>query len=126
MSDIDARSAPEPDGRRHELAVLGFHKIGPPSAGAFDTWFYIPARVFEVQLRSIDEAGWRVISAQQFLDGLIRPEALPGRAMLLTFDDGYRSLREVALPMLRAAGFPAVMFMATSFIGGTNAFDAGI
>ena len=40
------RSAPvtKPDGR--QLAILGFHKIGEPAAGGWETWFYIPEATF--------------------------------------------------------------------------------
>ena len=33
---------------------------------------------------------------------------LPARAVLLTFDDGYRSLLEQGVPLLRALHLPAV------------------
>lgn len=40
---------------------------------------------------------------------------LPERAVLLTFDDGYRDFAEQAWPILRAAGVPAVLFVPTAF-----------
>jgi peptidoglycan/xylan/chitin deacetylase (PgdA/CDA1 family) len=43
---------------------------------------------------------------------------------LLTFDDGYRSNLEVAVPWLLRIGYPAVIFVPTDFIGGHNSFDA--
>jgi peptidoglycan/xylan/chitin deacetylase (PgdA/CDA1 family) len=36
---------------------------------------------------------------------------LPRRALLVTFDDGYRSVLEVALPILRRLGVPSVFFI---------------
>jgi peptidoglycan/xylan/chitin deacetylase (PgdA/CDA1 family) len=56
----------------------------------------------------------------------VAPESLPRRAALLTFDDGYRSNLTVAVPWLRRFGYPAVMFVPTDFIGGSNSFDAGV
>ena len=35
---------------------------------------------------------------------------------MITFDDGYKSCREVALPILKSVGLPAVFFVATSFV----------
>ena len=57
------------------------------------------------------------------LRGLREPEALPERAAVLTFDDGYRSMRRVALPCLRQFGFPATLFVPTDYVGKTNSFD---
>jgi peptidoglycan/xylan/chitin deacetylase (PgdA/CDA1 family) len=41
--------------------------------------------------------------------------ALPPNPILITFDDGYRSCRDAALPILRALGVPATFFIATGF-----------
>lgn len=41
---------------------------------------------------------------------------LPPNAVMITFDDGYRSNLEIALPILRELGFPAVFFIATRFV----------
>ncbi len=52
---------------------------------------------------------------------VVGPEALasgPGRhaQVLLTFDDGYRDNHELALPVLRGQGVPAVFFIASGFL----------
>jgi peptidoglycan/xylan/chitin deacetylase (PgdA/CDA1 family) len=108
------------------LAILGFHKIGSPPPKTWDTWFYIPERIFAGQMAQLRDSGWSVIDVQTLLTGLTCPDTLPERSVLLTFDDGYRSMREVALPVLRSFGFPAVMFVPTAFIGHWNSFDAGV
>lgn len=41
---------------------------------------------------------------------------LPANPIMVTFDDGYRSCRDVALPILRALGVPATFFIATAFV----------
>src|SRR5207253_1552471 len=58
--------------------------------------------------------------------GLAAPASLPRRSALLTFDDGYQSMRQVALPWLRRFGYPGVLFVPTDFIGKCNEFDAGV
>jgi peptidoglycan/xylan/chitin deacetylase (PgdA/CDA1 family) len=108
------------------LAILGFHKIGEPSPRGWKSWFYIPEETFVSYLSHLREDGWQVLDVTTFLCGLERPDSLPERAMLLTFDDGYRSMREVALPRLRQFGYPAVLFVPTDYIGGWNAFDNGV
>ncbi|HWU91393.1 MAG TPA: polysaccharide deacetylase family protein [Kofleriaceae bacterium] len=52
------------------------------------------------------------------IDTLIRAldgGTLPPNPVMITFDDGYRSCREVALPILRRLGVPATVFVATAF-----------
>jgi peptidoglycan/xylan/chitin deacetylase (PgdA/CDA1 family) len=105
------------------LAILGFHKIGEPPPDGWETWFYIPETTFVAQLRFLQENGWQVVDLTSFLKGLTAPESLPDRAALLTFDDGYRSMRTVALPWLLRFGYPAMLFVPTDFIGGHNTFD---
>jgi peptidoglycan/xylan/chitin deacetylase (PgdA/CDA1 family) len=111
---------------RNTLAILGFHKIGEPPPEGWQTWFYIPEVTFVKQLRYLQANGWRVIDLATLLGGLTAPNSLPEQAALLTFDDGYRSIRTVALPWLLRFGYPAVSFVPTDFIGGRNAFDADV
>jgi len=41
---------------------------------------------------------------------------LPKNPIVITFDDGYKSCRETALPILESLGIPAVFFIATGFV----------
>ena len=106
------------------IAVLGYHKIGPPAPGGWETWFYIPEAVFAEQLATLRDGGWQAVDLATFVQGLTEPERLPERTAFITFDDGQRSVREVALPVLERFGYPAVLFMPTDFVGGTNDFDS--
>jgi peptidoglycan/xylan/chitin deacetylase (PgdA/CDA1 family) len=107
------------------LAILGYHKIGEPPPGGWQTWFYVPEEIFAGHLSYLREYGWQVIDLPALFRGIAAPETLPERAALLTFDDGYRSIRTVALPWLLRFGYPAVLFVPTDYIGGINDFDAG-
>ncbi|HEY7310221.1 MAG TPA: polysaccharide deacetylase family protein [Gemmataceae bacterium] len=108
------------------LAVLGYHKIGPPPPGGWETWSYVPEETFAGHLRFLRATGWQVLDLAAFLRGLAAPQTLPPRAVLLTFDDGYRSNLTVAVPWLRRFGFPAVLFVPTDFLGRHNSFDADV
>jgi peptidoglycan/xylan/chitin deacetylase (PgdA/CDA1 family) len=43
----------------------------------------------------------------------------------LTFDDGFQSFVDVALPLLREHDMPATVFVATDYVGKTNSWSAG-
>jgi len=117
-------AAAQPGGQ--VLAILGFHKIGGPPAGGWDTWFYVSEATFSALLSQLQENAWHVIDLQTFLVGLAAPTSLPKRSVLLTFDDGYQSMRQVALPWLLRFGYPGLLFVPTDYIGKCNEFDAGI
>lgn len=109
-----------------KLAILGYHKIGEPPPDGWHTWNYIPAAVFEEQLKYLTVNGWSVINVDTFLEGIKNNKLLPEKAALITFDDGYKSNLEIALPILQKFSYPAIVFVPTSFIGSYNAFDADI
>ena len=106
------------------LAILSYHKIGA-GPGGWDTWYYVSEAIFEKQLAWLRDNGWQAIDCAAFLRGLCEPESLPERGLLLTFDDGYRTMRTAAMPILQRFATPAIVFVPTAFIGGMNAFDAG-
>jgi peptidoglycan/xylan/chitin deacetylase (PgdA/CDA1 family) len=58
---------------------------------------------------------YRPVSAAEVLRAKLGGVPLPGRAALVTFDDAYRDFREVAWPLLRARGVPAVLFVPTAY-----------
>lgn len=105
------------------LAILGYHKIGPPSRRSWETWYYVPEPTFVRHLEYLRDDGWDVIDVAALLRGIEAHEPLPRRAAMITFDDGYRSVLEVALPRLLEFGYPAVQFVPTRFIGTWNRFD---
>ena len=53
----------------------------------------------------------RPVSMDDVLRAMYGGRSLPARAVLLTFDDGHRSVLEVGMPLLRERGFPAVAFV---------------
>jgi peptidoglycan/xylan/chitin deacetylase (PgdA/CDA1 family) len=104
------------------VVVLAYHKVG---VDAWETWFSLSEETFVAQLEQLRNAGWQPIDRRTFLRGLDDPASLPPRAALITFDDGYRSVLDTALPLLERFGFPAVVFVPTGFIGGTNDWEDG-
>ena len=108
-----------------EIILLGHHKIGPLPPHGWASWYYVPTETFAAQLRWLREHGYAYLDLKTFLNGLDRPETLPAKSVLITFDDGYRSLLHHGLPEMEAVGCPGVVFVPTSYIGKTNTFDDG-
>lgn len=105
-------------------AVLSYHKIGSPSPGGWETWYYVSEQTLGAHLEELRSGGWEFVDLDRFLAGLRAPTTLPPRSAVVTFDDAYQSLVSHALPVLCSFQCPAVVFVPTDYIGKTNGFDA--
>lgn len=61
------------------------------------------------QFNLIVDLGFHPVSFQQILDAEAGKQPLPEKAILLTFDDGYRSVYDIVFPLLKLYEFPAVI-----------------
>ena len=109
---------------RDTLTVIMFHRVlapGDPRAAGADADYTVSDSLFREALaffrrhyHVVDLAAVRAAHA----DG--RP--LPPRALLITFDDGWADNAQFALPALREAGLPALIFVAADVIDRPEAF----
>jgi len=54
---------------------------------------------------------------------MLAKERMPPRAVCITFDDGYRSMHDHALPILKEFNLPATVFATSGFLDGTNMWN---
>ena len=71
---------------------------------------HVLAETFEAQCRMIVET-CHPIDLATFCDARENGRPLPERPVLITFDDGYRSMFELARPVLLRFGIPATVFV---------------
>ena len=76
---------------------------------------------FEAQMKYLKQNNYHVVSMDQLLDFIDYKEQLPEKSIVLTFDDAWRSIFDIALPILIKYGFKATFFIYTDFIGGGKA-----
>jgi len=116
--------APEVDGRpvTWELPILMYHRVAPHGSERLREWRVTPAQL-EQQLHYLASAGYRSASFDEWRTAAEHYRPLPGRRVLLTFDDGYEDFAEHAHPLLRRYGFEATVFLVSDRVGGTNEWD---
>lgn len=90
------------------LAVLAYHEVGD-------------AVPFQRQLDHLRRVA-RPVTLDEVAGAAAGRRALPDRATLITFDDGDRTVADVAMPMLRERGLPAVAFVVAGVIGTSDPF----
>lgn len=106
------------------LPILVYHTIAHPSEGARYPRNCVRPEQFAAQVRALRRAGYRTITFAQYLEYRAGRGKLPRRPILITFDDGYATVFDVAYPVLQRAGFVATIFVVTGRINGTNTWDA--
>ena len=104
-----------PDGYQ-VMPVLCFHRFGQKCKSRL----CISSTAFEAQLRYLKENGYQTIGISDLLDFLEFRKALPKKAVMITIDDGYSSVYEIAYPLLLKYGFTATLFIYTDFIAATS------
>jgi peptidoglycan/xylan/chitin deacetylase (PgdA/CDA1 family) len=99
------------DGRT--LRVLMYHKVNDLAGNRMS----IPLSVFDEQMAQLNDLGYTVVDLDAVLAHYHDGSPLPERAVLITFDDGYRDNLENAVPVLRRYGYPAVQFVPLAYVG---------
>lgn len=94
--------------------VLYHHLSDHPSEFVDRLRVSTPPELFERHLERLSR-DYEVVDLDAVLSG-----SLPRRALLITFDDGYRSVVDVAGPLLRRSGLPSLFFIGGAFLDETT------
>jgi peptidoglycan/xylan/chitin deacetylase (PgdA/CDA1 family) len=88
------------------LRVVLYHHVSDDPCSLVDRLgVTTPRAVFEAHVRRMAR-DYEIVGLDEVLSG-----RLPRRPLLITFDDGYRSVAETALPILHRLGLPSVFFV---------------
>ncbi len=90
-----------------QLLVLCYHAVSETWPAALSV---TPARL-DAQLAALRRRGYRAATLSEAV-----AEPSPARTVVISFDDGYRSVLELAAPILERHGFPATLFVPTGSV----------
>ncbi|MGJ7612755.1 MULTISPECIES: poly-beta-1,6-N-acetyl-D-glucosamine N-deacetylase PgaB [unclassified Variovorax] len=99
--------------------VLSFHDVRTNVRASFadsPDETAVDERTFAEVFAWLDHSGYRPVSLQQIVDARAGGKPLPAQAVLLTFDDGYRSAYTKVFPLLKRYNYPALMALVTSWL----------
>ena len=97
------------------VAVLGYHNFSETEPV---TRMMLRTSEFRAQMEYLKRAGITVISMQEFLEWRLGTRTLPARCVLITLDDGWKSVYTDAYPILKEYGYPFTLFLYTNFLNG--------
>ena len=106
------------------VPILMYHQIMPRPDAAFAKYTVTP-RAFAAQMRWLALAGYVPVSMTTLVAHRRRGEPWPRRAVVITFDDGFRDSLNFALPVLQRHGFTAMFYLVTGLVGGTSRWMSG-
>ena len=89
-----------------DVPILMYHHLAAEVSG--DT--VVTPETFRAQMELLRAAGAQTVTLEELYRYVFYGEALPDKPVLVTFDDGYRSNYELALPILEELGMQAVTF----------------
>ncbi|HWZ49695.1 MAG TPA: polysaccharide deacetylase family protein [Herbaspirillum sp.] len=100
------------------LCILTYHRI----LDAHDfSLVKMDVETFRWQMQLLADC-FNVLPLHEALQMLLLKQ-IPPRAVCITFDDGYRSTYDLALPILKEFGLPATVFTTTAHMDGGNMWN---
>jgi len=105
------------------LPILMYHRVAPAGPEPLDQWRLTP-EAFDEQLAYLKAEGYETVSFAEWRAARRASTPLPGKRVLITFDDGFADFEEYALPVLQKHGFSATIFMPTDLIGHAAIWDS--
>ncbi|HEY0068396.1 MAG TPA: polysaccharide deacetylase family protein [Chloroflexia bacterium] len=103
------------------FTVLSYHRIAEPGCPDLtDELIDASPAAFGEQMRYV-ASHYNVVSSRDVVRALSEGYTLPRRALVITFDDGYRCFMDAAMPVLRRLGLPVTLFVATHLVGASGA-----
>lgn len=108
---------PQPDGvkRSATVPILMYHYISaaPSAQDRIRYGLSAPPEMFEAQLKLLHDNGFTTVTLRDVYEYLVIGRPLPGKPIVLTFDDGYVDNYANAFPLLQKYGMVGTFFVLT-------------
>jgi peptidoglycan/xylan/chitin deacetylase (PgdA/CDA1 family) len=93
-----------------------YHRVGQ-AHNAWEARYAISPEAFAAHIHSLERNGYQAVSIDALVEWLEGGPPLPKKAIVVTFDDGFRGVRDHALPVMEGAGWPFTVFLVSDLIG---------
>jgi peptidoglycan/xylan/chitin deacetylase (PgdA/CDA1 family) len=106
--------------RTAKVPILVYHHVGQSisenSSSALRR-LTVTAEIFAQQMQYLQDNGYHVITFSDLADFFEKGKELPTLPVIISFDDGWETQFEYALPSLEKYHYPATFFVITNYIG---------
>lgn len=98
-----------------QVAILGYHEFVKGKSG---NQMQINIDRFREQMVALKDARVSVIPMKDFLAWRRGEKDIPDPSVVITMDDGWKSVHSLALPVLKEFGYPFTVFLYKRFVNG--------
>ena len=105
---------------RYTVPILTYHYFGyerDQDKGWRLPLLFVTPEHFERQMRYLKDKHYNVISLDELVEGMKKGKKFVHNTVVITIDDGHRSIYTYAYPELKKNGFPVTVFLITNRIG---------
>ncbi len=99
---------------KYVVPIMMYHKVEDSETLKSDT---VSPENFQKHMAYLKNHGYRVLTLDEFVEGVKHDRMFPEKSVVLTFDDGYENNFLHAFPVLQQNQFPATLFISPEFIG---------
>ena len=102
----------------YSLPILTFHAVDDrPSV------ISVSPRVFRRGMARLHENGYQTLSLLEAVNFMRQGKPFPNRCFVITFDDGYQTVFDEAIPILKGYGMSATVFLTVGEKSASNPAD---
>ena len=105
-----------------QVPILMYHSIDETGPSELHRYRISPEQ-FEQQITYLAENGYYSITLEERAKSIEDNEMLPGRPIIITFDDGYQNFSKYAWPILEKKDFGATLFIVSEKVGTKSDWD---
>lgn len=104
---------------KYTVPILTYHYFGDESVseGQYRPLLFVKPGSFEKQMRYLKDNHYQVISFDALVEGLKNGRKFSHNTVVITIDDGHKSVFTYAYPVLKKYGFPAEVFLVSDYMG---------
>jgi len=121
FANYAARAAMPTEKFTADLPVLMYHHLDEDAANDMT----VTPETFREQMKALYDSGYTAVTLNNLLDFVNQGTELPEKPVLITFDDGYRSVCEHAYPILAEFGMKGTVFCVGATFGSETYKDTG-
>jgi peptidoglycan/xylan/chitin deacetylase (PgdA/CDA1 family) len=74
-------------------------------------------------MQTLQDRGFMVIPLKNLVESIGQGQSLPPKAVVITFDDGFKNFYSIAYPVLQEFGYHATVFLVPGYLGKTSEWN---